>query len=166
VLGSETITLIVPGKLELRDVAVRTVAAACARLSDRQIHQPDDTLDLSDEFDAQMVSAFSEIFNNVAMHSYRLRSGEIRIEITVSDDGVTIELTDSGEPFDLGAVPSPQLEGMPDHGLGIHIAKSFVDELTYEPGPPNVWRLTKYAGSSAGDVDSAVAGRARAESEI
>ena len=27
--------------------------------------------------------------------------------------------------------------------MGIHIAKTMLDEMTYEPGPPNLWRLCK-----------------------
>ena len=27
--------------------------------------------------------------------------------------------------------------------MGIHIAKTMLDEVTYEPGPPNLWRLCK-----------------------
>lgn len=148
----QTIRVSVPGRLELREVAVRAVAAACRLVGGRQTADHTGTdFDLSSSFDAEMVSAFSEVFNNVVMHSYQLRTGRIEIEIDADDSGITVQLTDGGTPFDMSAVPAPELDSMPDHGLGIHIAKSFVDELSYEPGPPNVWRLTKYAGPSASE---------------
>jgi hypothetical protein len=31
----------------------------------------------------------------------------------------------------------------PEGGMGIHIAKTMLDEISYEPGPPNLWRLMK-----------------------
>jgi len=34
-------------------------------------------------------------------------------------------------------------ESLPEGGMGIHIAKTMLDEMTYEPGPPNLWRLCK-----------------------
>lgn len=150
----EAILVSVPGRLEFREVAVRAVAAASRLVGGRQnVDRPADQapFDLSNTFDAELVSAFSEVFNNVVMHSYQLRSGRVDIEIAADDTGITLQLTDRGTPFDISQVPSPELDSMPDHGLGIHIAKSFVDELSYEPGPPNVWRLTKYARPSNRD---------------
>ena len=50
-------------------------------------------------------------------------------------------------PFEIDAVaalPSELgVENLPEAGMGIHIAKTMLDEMTYEPGPPNLWRLCK-----------------------
>jgi len=160
-----TIRLTVPGRLEYRDVAVRAVAAACrlARGAMGAGWTPSEGLDLSSDFDAKLVSAFSEIFNNIVLHSYGLRHGDIETVMWVSKDGITLQMTDSGTPFHLEEVPEPALDTLPDHGLGIHIAKSFIDELSYEPGPPNVWRLTKYAIPASEQASAAAASHAESD---
>ena len=33
-------------------------------------------------------------------------------------------------------------------GMGIHIARALLDEVIYEPGPPNLWRLHKQLSPS------------------
>ena len=151
------IRLSVPGTLRYRPIAVRAVAEAarlvsCSGLPDSR--DPRDpkidplTLDVRHPFDTAVVSAFMEIFNNVAIHAYQRRGGgTIDLEITPSADGIMIEVKDSGRPFDLdNVVPLPtELDenALPEGGMGIHIAKTMLDDMTYEPGPPNLWRLYK-----------------------
>jgi anti-sigma regulatory factor (Ser/Thr protein kinase) len=88
-----------------------------------------------------------EIFNNVAIHAYhRKGGGTIEIAITPGERELTIEVRDHGSPFDIDEVaPLPDLdsEHLPEGGMGIHIAKTMLDEMSYEPGPPNLWRLRK-----------------------
>jgi anti-sigma regulatory factor (Ser/Thr protein kinase) len=135
----EAIRVSVPGRLEYREVAVRAVAAASRLVGGRQNidrHADQASFDLSNAFDAELVSAFSEVFNNVVMHSYQLRTGRVDIEIAADDTGITLQLTDGGTPFDISDVPSPELDSMPDHGLGIHIAKSAVALSAVSEGCP------------------------------
>ena len=58
-----------------------------------------------------------------------------------------IEIKDHGVPFDIaGIAPLPELldeHTLPEGGMGIHIAKTMLDEVIYEPGTPNLWRLRK-----------------------
>lgn len=152
------IRLTVPADLRFRDVAVRLVAEACRMIvRPRPIQQSaaasaatsGTQLDLSDRFSAEMVSAVSEIFNNIAIHGFADRpAGDIAIEMTVAGDHLAIEICDEGAAFDLSQVPKPELDKLPEGGMGIHIAKACVDELDYTPGPPNVWRMTKYTNGS------------------
>jgi anti-sigma regulatory factor (Ser/Thr protein kinase) len=146
------VRLTMPADLRFRDIAVRAVAEACrlvTRVRSAQGSQPQasgstQNLDLSDRFTAEVVSAVSEIFNNVAIHGYGGSAGEISIEATVGIDSLLLVISDLGKAFDLEQVPAPELDSLPEGGMGIHIAKACVDELSYTPGPPNVWRLTKY----------------------
>jgi len=153
------IRLTLPAELRYRDIAVRAVAAACQLVSPRRTahgstvgrDRPDGSeglrladLDLSDNFAADMVSAVSELFNNVAIHSYAHSTGDIALEMEVTGDHLEISISDTGTAFDLSQVPTPELASLPEGGMGIHIARACVDELHYTPGPPNVWRLTKY----------------------
>jgi len=148
------IRLSVPGTLRYRPIAVRTVAEAarlvsCSNLPDARDAKSDPlTLDVRHPFDTAVVSAFMEIFNNIAIHAYQ-RKGGGRIEITIAlqKDAIVIDVKDDGRPFDIDNVaPLPtelDEETLPEGGMGIHIAKTMLDEMTYAPGPPNLWRLCK-----------------------
>src|SRR5512139_1500703 len=80
-----TIRLSVPGTLRYRDLAVRLVAEAARLVSCSAQRAPNDLFDrdVRDPFDTAVVSAFAEIFNNVAVHAYKRASGgTIDIAIT------------------------------------------------------------------------------------
>lgn len=144
------IRLTVPGTLRYRAIAVRAVAEAARLVSASARADPKDPLatDVRHPFDTAVVSAFMEIFNNVAIHAYQRREGgTIELSITPTDAELVIELSDNGRPFDLeGVDPLSAVlddESLPEGGMGIHIAKTMLDEMTYQPGPPNLWRLCK-----------------------
>src|SRR5688500_4154275 len=148
------IRLIVPGTLRYRALAVRVVAEAARLVSCSDQRDPDDPLsnDVRHPFDTAVVSAFMEIFNNVVIHAYRRKGGgQIDIAITPTERDLIIEVRDQGHPFDIdGVAPLPvelDEESLPEGGMGIHIAKTMLDEMTYEPGPPNLWRLRKRLAS-------------------
>jgi serine/threonine-protein kinase RsbW len=144
------IRLTVPGTLRYRDLAVRVIAEAARLVSCSSHRNPNDVLDhdVSDPFDTAIVSAFAEIYNNVAIHAYkRTGGGYIEITVSVAERELVIELKDTGSPFDIDDVaPLPtelDVDSLPEGGMGIHIAKTMLDEVTYEAGPPNLWRLCK-----------------------
>jgi serine/threonine-protein kinase RsbW len=112
--------------------------------------QESEEFSLTERFDAEVLSAFSEVFNNICIHSYTngLAGGEVQIEVDVGEDFVELRLRDNGAPFELADVPPPDLDSMPEGGLGVFIIRSFVDEFEYQPGPPNVWILRKYRSIS------------------
>jgi serine/threonine-protein kinase RsbW len=140
------IRLCVPGSLRYRDIAVRVVSAACKLVGrPSAAHQ---------EFTAQVVSAFGEAFNNIAIHGYVDRAvGDVHVEIEPSNDAISIRLRDSGASFDPTHAPAPVLESLPESGLGIYIMRSFVDEIVYEAGPPNVLSMKKYLNGTGAQVD-------------
>jgi anti-sigma regulatory factor (Ser/Thr protein kinase) len=154
--STPAIRLTLPGLLRYRNVAVRALAAAC------ELVGADDTADavgaapavsagmqLANRFDAELVSAVSEIFNNIVIHGYGSRgTGEIELLMKPTTDRMTVRITDNGTSFDISRVPTPELETLPEGGMGLHIARSCVDRLDYQPGPPNVWHLVKVAAHS------------------
>lgn len=153
------IRLTVPGTLRYRGIAVRVVAEAARLVSGSVPIYPNDPLanDVRDPFDTAVVSAFAEIFNNVAIHAYQRRGGDvIELAITPGDRELVIEIKDHGHPFDIDGVPPLPSEldevSLPEGGMGIHIAKTMLDEVTYEPGPPNLWRLLKRLPASGGVI--------------
>ena len=102
-----TIRLTVPGTLRYRDLAVRVVAEAARLVSCSAQREPNDPLDhdVRDPFDTAVVSAFAEIFNNVAIHAYKRKGGgTIEIAITPTDRELVIEVNDHGSPFDIDEV--------------------------------------------------------------
>jgi serine/threonine-protein kinase RsbW len=121
-----------PSRLEYRDLAIRLVASACKLLPGG-----------GDDFSNEVVSAFSEALNNVVMHGGGSPEDTIEIEIDVGDGRFTLRLTDEGTPFDPEAVPVPDLDTLPESGLGVFIIRSFMDDVRYAPGPPNTLAMTK-----------------------
>jgi len=147
---ADKITLTVPGALRYRALAVRVVSEAARLVSGSAQRDEQDLLadDVRDPFDVAVVSAFMEIFNNVAIHAYeRDPTGHMEITITPGACELVIEISDHGRPFDPTLVPSLPTDwdahSLPEGGMGLHIARTMLDDVTYEPGPPNRWRLTK-----------------------
>src|SRR5690348_17324633 len=122
------IRLHVPGTLRYRDLAVRVISAAC-----KLVDETEPRSSAKQDFDHQVISAFGEAFNNAAIHSYRDRPvGDVEIEVDVKGDGITIRIADYGKSFDLARVAEPDLDSLPESGLGIFIIQSFMDEVTYQ----------------------------------
>ena len=138
------IHLRVPGTLRYRDLAVRVVGAAC-----KLVGAADDSSSgpsRGTDWDNEVVSAFGEAFNNAAIHSYdgSNKPGDVEIEVEAGKWSITIRLIDHGKSFSLDDVPVPDLEALPESGLGLYIIRSFMDEVKYAPGSPNVLSMTKY----------------------
>jgi len=145
-LGREhIIRLEVQGILEHRDVALRAVSAAC-RLPVRGSRE-----DRFQEFRNQVVSAVGEAFNNIAIHGYRGRDpGVVEIRVVATQDQLSVELRDYGSSYDPGEASPPDLEALPESGLGVFIIKNFVDRVEYTPGEPNILKLTKLIAKANG----------------
>ncbi len=122
------------GKLEHRDLAVRAVASAC-KLVPRT----------GADFHHAVVSAFSEALNNVILHGQGSVAAELEIDIELGADRLTIRLRDYGKAFDPMTLPTPDLESLPESGLGVFIMRSFMDEVVYTGGTPNVLSMTKFS---------------------
>jgi serine/threonine-protein kinase RsbW len=125
------------GRLQHRDVALRSVSAACKLVSEHVQSAA------WDEFRTHVVSAVSEAFNNIVLHGYAGRDdGIIELEIRTRPDRIAIELRDWGESFDPTAVPTPDFDSLPESGLGFYIIQAFMN-IRYRPGNPNVLVLSK-----------------------
>jgi anti-sigma regulatory factor (Ser/Thr protein kinase) len=152
-----TIELRVPGLLQFRDVALRVVMEACklvgkagaAAHADKSGPAPgiriplSSSYDFHDQFTMEFTSAFSEIYNNIPIHAYEGKGkGTIECTIHIGADHLMVDVVDTGKSFDIDTVPLP--DDLPMSGMGIHIARTMLDELEYVAGPPNRWRLVKY----------------------
>jgi serine/threonine-protein kinase RsbW len=145
------IRLQTPGSLEYRDLAIRVVAAAC-----KLVRAGDSGHEARQAFDDQVISAFGEAFNNAAIHSYRGRPvGTVEVEIEVMADRITLRISDYGKSFDPTQVAEPDLDALPESGLGLFIMRSFMDKVIYTAGAPNVLSLTKHLAPIEGSEGEA-----------
>jgi len=89
--------------------------------------------------DAEPVSelqiAVNEAITNIILHGYQDKPGYIEIFIERETNDIHLRLLDSASAFDPTTVPSPDitipLEQRPYGGMGIHMMRSFTDELRY-----------------------------------
>ena len=96
-----------------------------------------------------MITAFGEAFNNIVAHGYRDRSdGMLDVEADLGPDEITLNLIDNGVEVDFARVNPPDLDSMPEGGMGIFMIYALVDEVTYRGGKVNVLSLTKRTSRS------------------
>jgi len=131
------VRLSLPALLSFRDLALSAVLA---------VLDAEDAGTLEDER-GEIVSAVSEAFNNVVLHAYRgVRGGQIDLHVEVKSGELEIHLFDRGRGFQLDDVPMPDLDTLPESGMGLFIMRSFMDDVTYLRGGgtrPNVLVLRK-----------------------
>lgn len=143
------IRLKVPCTLQYRDLALRMVQGACKLVRPRRATDPRPE---DQDFDDEVMSSFGEAFTNIVLHGENPEGAEIEIEIDTHPDRLTIRMMDWGKPLDLSAVMAPDLEQLPESGLGLFIIKSWMNEVSCqkgESGPqarPNVLSMTKRLG--------------------
>jgi anti-sigma regulatory factor (Ser/Thr protein kinase) len=95
-------------------------------------------------FRHEIVTAFGEAFNNIVIHGYRDRTdGTLEVEAELRDDAMTLRLLDRGNAVDFAGLREPDLESMPEGGMGVFMIHALVDEVVYRGGDPNVLSLTK-----------------------
>jgi len=100
-------------------------------------------------FRHEIVTAFGEAFNNIVIHGYRDRTdGVLEVEAELRDDGMTLRLLDTGRAVDFGGLKPPDLDSMPENGMGVFMIHALVDEVVYRGGVPNVLSLTKRTSAS------------------
>jgi len=133
----EVFRFAVPARLEYRDAARGFLAFICQTLVDARL--------LPAGADHEVASAFVEAFNNAAVHAYRdLPPGEIEVEMRVDPRRLELEVTDFGRDFEPGGVPEPDLEALPEGGLGLFIIRNFMDDVSYRSnGGRNVLTMKK-----------------------
>ena len=80
--------------------------------------------------------ALDEIFINISNYAYAPDIGNVKIEMNVEDNMVTVGFTDKGKKFnpleiDPPDIRAPRSKRKPG-GLGIFISRSKTDEMLYE----------------------------------
>lgn len=91
-----------------------------------------------------------EAVSNAINHGYDAGvRGEIAVRLRRAPDGVLLEVEDDGRPFDPLQAPPPDLtlslERRPIGGLGIHLIRNLMDEVSYaRVGGRNVLKMIKH----------------------
>ena len=98
--------------------------------------------------------ALDEAVSNAINHGYDAGvGGEIAVRLRRRPDSVLVEVEDDGRPFDPLQAPPPDLtlplEQRPVGGLGIHLIRNLMDELSYaRVGGRNVLKMAKHLAST------------------
>ena len=137
VMGDQ-LSITVPCDLRYRDALGALIKHVCTQL-ERESADPG--------LGVQVLSAYNEAFNNLALHAYDQQDGSVELLLEVDAAQLALVLRDRGQSFDFDAVGAPDLHALPESGLGIFIIRSFMNEVRYEPkidGETNVLRMVKY----------------------
>ena len=82
---------------------------------------------------AALVLAVGELCANSIEHAYEGRGGQpIHVSIRGLEDRLVIEVEDFGRAFDADRYVEPDLEALPDHGLGIHLVRHIADSVSID----------------------------------
>lgn len=93
---------------------------------------------LTDEKLNSLALSFSEAASNSIVHGNKLDvNKKVKITIKVDKDKMTVIIKDEGKGFNLDSVPDPTKPEniLKDNGRGIHIMRSFLNDLRYNFTP-------------------------------
>ncbi len=92
-------------------------------------------LNLDEDTLSDLSLSVSEAIANAMVHGNKLDPNKnVIVSINISDDELKVSIKDEGEGFDPESVPDPTKPEniMRDSGRGIHIMRSFIDEIVYD----------------------------------
>jgi len=96
--------------------------------------------------------AVGEICNNVIKHAYGGQSGQpIAIALSVLPDRFIVDVEDEGAPYDPRGYTPPDLDAVPESGMGLFLVRRSVDEVAFDTARPRGtrWTLVKYRAKPA-----------------
>jgi len=83
-----------------------------------------------------IVLAINEALANVITHAYHNRTdGLMELECRESADGLEIALLDNGDAPDRSRICAREIGGDQPGGLGTHIIRNVMDEVSYQNSP-------------------------------
>jgi serine/threonine-protein kinase RsbW len=101
--------------------------------------------------------ALEEALVNVCRYAYQPGQGDIEVRCQIRDDRrYLIEIVDSGFPFDVCTLPTPELKACITErkvgGLGVHLIRKMTNEMTYRrEGDHNILSLIFQAALKRND---------------
>lgn len=83
-------------------------------------------------FTSQLQLAINEVFCNIVKHGYKENSlGQVEIKGELTENGLWLDIADSGISFDPSKIQDPSLAGDRDSGFGLFMVKQLVDQISY-----------------------------------
>lgn len=135
--GEERFRFVVPARLKYRDASRAFLAFVCDQLTCEKA--------LPEDVGHRVISAFVEAFNNAVIHAYKGQPpGPVEVEMVVTGDRLRVTVSDHGHGFAPETVPEPDLDALPEGGLGLFIIRNFMDTVSYtRVGEINVLTMEK-----------------------
>jgi len=96
---------------------------------------------------SRVLVAVGEVCNNVIRHAYAGASGQpIAIALSVFPDRLIVDVEDEGVPYDPRGYAPPDLDTLPERGMGLFLVRQSVDEVAFHVARPRGtrWTLVKY----------------------
>jgi len=121
-------------------------------------------LDVERETRAALVLAVGELCANSIEHAYEGRGGQpIHVSVRGFEDRLVLEVEDFGRAFDATRYVKPDLDALPDHGLGIHLVHRIADSVSVDVHRERGtrWTLVKFRPGDRSIVDAGGAPPAR-----
>ena len=89
--------------------------------------------------------AVSEACTNAIKHS---SDDRFTIIYTMIENGLTIEIIDNGNGYDISSINEPDIENLKESGMGLFIIEALMDEVSIESqeGKGTSIKMTKYLG--------------------
>lgn len=89
--------------------------------------------------------AISEACTNAIKHSL---DDVFTITYKMQENGLTIEIQDEGQGYDIKSINEPNIDNLQESGMGLFIIESLMDDVTIESqkGKGTNIRMTKYLG--------------------
>jgi anti-sigma regulatory factor (Ser/Thr protein kinase) len=114
------------------------------------------SIGLSEKLIFQTNLALDELFTNIVTYGFKdQKEHQVILTIILDRDALEFHIEDDGIPFDPVNIPGPEqncsLNDTRVGGLGIHLIKSLMDEITYHRiNGKNVLELKKYIDATTG----------------
>jgi serine/threonine-protein kinase RsbW len=94
-------------------------------------------LNVEPDIVSDMLLAVDEATTNIIVHGYRGCRGTIEVVVEHASGALVVRLRDEADPFDPCCVPPPDLdlplEQREPGGLGVHLMRQVVDEVSHRP---------------------------------
>ncbi len=134
---SYTVQLKIPASYQYLNVIGACIAAMLEK---------EDSLSNRETLAYNIELAVHEICTNIVEHAYAGLGGNIILGLRVVENPYRfiIEITDTGQSFELSDVAKPNLEEPQIRGYGLFLVYELMDEVIYKPETANnLWQLTK-----------------------
>lgn len=96
-----------------------------------------------------LVQAVDETATNAIVHGHAGRAGWVEVRCAHEEDRLIVTIEDDAPTFDPTGVPEPDLSVPPERrrpgGMGVHLARLCVDEISHRPrsGGGNILTLVR-----------------------